>query len=68
MGEYLVIVWVFVEPSRNRALSNILEPEEVESTGDRRKQHSEEFHDPYCSPDFVRVISHCTANRTHATK
>jgi hypothetical protein len=40
----------------NRVLRRILEPKRDDVTGEWRKLHNEELHDPYCSPTIARVI------------
>jgi hypothetical protein len=40
----------------NRVLRRIFWCKRVEVTGERRRLHSEELHDLYCSPDIIRMI------------
>jgi hypothetical protein len=41
---------------KNRVLKRIFGPTRYEVTGDKRKLHSEELNDMYCSPNIIRVI------------
>jgi hypothetical protein len=39
----------------NRVLGKVFGPKVDEVTGDWRRLHDEELHDPYCSPNIIRV-------------
>jgi len=41
-------------------LGKIFGPKREEVTGVLRRLHNEELHDPYCSPNIIRVIKSCT--------